>query len=50
MPSFCIFLNSVERFIPGRVAAPFEWQGKKYSFIGEETRQEFARRIEIPVE
>jgi hypothetical protein len=29
--------------------ATLEWQGKKYCFIGEETRQEFARQHGIPV-
>ncbi len=26
------------------------WQGKRYYFIGEETRQEFARQNEVPVQ
>jgi YHS domain-containing protein len=30
-------------------AATVEWQGKKFYFIGEETRQEFAKQNKIPV-
>jgi hypothetical protein len=35
------------RAFPG--GATLEWQGRKYYFIGEETRQEFARQNEIAV-
>jgi YHS domain-containing protein len=30
-------------------AASLEWQGKKYYFIGEETRHEFAEKNKIPI-
>jgi hypothetical protein len=31
-------------------ATTLEWQGQKFYFIGEETRREFAKRNEIPIE
>jgi YHS domain-containing protein len=34
------------RFPDFAAGATLEWQGKKYYFIGEETRQEFARQNE----
>ena len=38
------------RFPDFAAGATFEWQGKKYYFIGEETRQEFARQNESAVQ
>jgi len=38
------------RFPDFAAGATLEWQGKKCYFIGEETRQEFARQNEIAVE
>lgn len=37
------------RFPDFAAGATLEWQGRKYYFIGEETRQEFVRQNEIPV-
>jgi YHS domain-containing protein len=37
------------RFPDFAAGATLEWQGQKYYFIGEETRQEFARQNESPV-
>jgi YHS domain-containing protein len=38
------------RFPDFAAGATLEWQGKKYYFIGEETRQEFARQHESAVQ
>src|SRR5262249_23113369 len=38
------------RFPDCAAGATREWQGKKYYFIGDETRREFARQNEVPVE
>jgi hypothetical protein len=38
------------RFPDFAAGATLEWQGNKYYFIGEETRQEFVRQHEIQVE
>jgi len=38
------------RFPDFAAGATLEWQGKKYYFIGEETRQEFARQNEVAVQ
>jgi YHS domain-containing protein len=38
------------RFPDFAAGATIEWQGRKYYFIGEETRQEFARQHEIKVQ
>jgi YHS domain-containing protein len=37
------------RFPKMAAAATLEWQGKKFYFIGEETRREFAEQNKIPV-
>ena len=37
------------RFPAFAAGATLEWQGQKYYFIGEETRQEFARQHQVPV-
>jgi YHS domain-containing protein len=38
------------RFPDFAARATLEWQGERYYFIGEETRQEFARQHEITVQ
>jgi YHS domain-containing protein len=38
------------RFPKEAAATTLEWQGKKFYFIGEETRREFAEQNKIPIE
>jgi hypothetical protein len=30
-------------------AGTLEWQGRKYYFVGEETRREFAEKNKVPI-
>lgn len=48
-PHMVIDPISETRFPKYAAAATLDWQGKTYYFIGEETRQQFAKKNQIPI-